>query len=472
MRARFANIGRIDALVESLLHEARIPGAGLALVMDGKVALAKGYGYRNLGALLPMTAQTRYPIASTTKTMNATLIDMLVSRGQLSWDEPVRTYLPRFRLQDPLASGQVSLRDLVTMRTGLGRHDFVWLENPLDRAELVGRLAHLEFSGGFRERFQYNNLTPVTAGHVAEVVAGEGWETLVRQNILEPLGMTCTTTVPPADGDMTLCYCENDRREVVLGWRCGSQTMAPAGGALHSTVEDMARWVLHNLEAESVARLHVPQVPGGHDPAAPSTSAHYALGWWIDRYNGRGRLSHTGYLPGLSTSVMLFPDERIGLVSFVNFGPGRLARLLNQHVFDLLWDLQPEQTLEEKLAQYERAVAKNRERIAATARIAGTSPSHDLASFHGIYGHPGYGTIEIAARSGSLVFCRNRLALPLEHWHYNVWAFTPNDLTEIHQSHPFERGNRLLFESNAPGRIDAVSIRLEADLAPVRFEKR
>jgi CubicO group peptidase (beta-lactamase class C family) len=430
-----------------------------------------------------MTAQTIYPIASTTKALNATLIGMLVARGHLAWDVPVQNYFSRFRLCDPLMSAQVTLRDLVTMRTGLGRHDFVWMADPLTRADLVDRLVHLELSAGFRARFQYNNLTPAIAGHIAETVAGDTWEDLLRRNILEPLGMNHTTMGPPSGGELTERYNENDRRELTLGARCMSVAMAPVGGMVHSTVEDMTKWLLFNLGGEhtsslagldrdTLAQLHAPQVAGGHDPAAPSPGACYALGWWADRYNGHARTSHTGYMPGLSTSVMLFPNERVGLVCFVNLGAARLARLLNEHVFDLLMDQRPEQTLLQKLAQYERAVEENRRRIAAVPRVTGTSPSHSAEAYCGTYVHPGYGAIVIERSGDSLVFRRNWLSIPLEHWHYNVWVVAENEMAEIHQPHPLDRASRLAFESNEEGRIAAVSMRPEPGLAPIRFGRQ
>jgi CubicO group peptidase (beta-lactamase class C family) len=193
----------LDALIEPMLQAARIPGAAIAIVAGGETGFSRGYGYRDLAAKLPMTSRTLYPIGSTTKAINATVLGMLVDEGLLAWDAPVQNYLPQLRMRDAAVSAQVTLRDLIVMRTGLPRHDWVWTENSVRRAELAERLRHLESSAGFRERFQYNNMTVTIAGHVAELVTGQSWNDLVRQHLLEPLDMNVTRFTLPSDGEAT-----------------------------------------------------------------------------------------------------------------------------------------------------------------------------------------------------------------------------------------------------------------------------
>jgi CubicO group peptidase (beta-lactamase class C family) len=478
------NIDRLDAIIEPLLDTARIPGAALAIVADGKIVFAKGYGYRNLEAKLPLNSDTVYPIGSTTKAINATVVGMLVDEGRLAWDEPVQTYLPRFRLRDPFISTQVTLRDLLAMRTGLPRHDWLWLENPIGRAELVERIQHLELSAGFRERFQYNNLMTMTAGHIAEIVSGQNWVELVQQRILSPLGMGNTGFGPPTNGNVTLSYHENGRRELILtkGFSV-PEVGGPAGGLIHSTIEDMALWMLFNLsggkvdgrqliQPETLTEIQSPQMLEKGEPPYYTPNSAYAMGWSVDTYNGRARVSHGGYLHDVNSEVMLFPKEGIGIVSFVNFGSPRIAKLINQYVFDLMMDLKPAQTLEETLAQYEKQVEETRVRNASARRVENTSPSHALTDYAGVYMHAGYGEIEIRLSDERLTFHRNNLVLPLEHWHYDAWMAAENELFEIHYPHVFDRASPLLFDTSADGEIAALSIGLEAAVAPIRFLKQ
>lgn len=474
---------QIADLVEPMLRTARIPGAAIAIVAGGKTVCAQGFGYRDLEAKLRSTPQTVFPIASTAKAINATLLGMLVDEGRIAWDAPIQEYLPSFRLQDPLASARVTLRDLVVMRTGLGAHDFVWMENPITRADLVECMGHLPMSAGFRERFQYNNLTPTIAGHVAEVVTGQSWEHLIRDRIFEPLGMSETVFPLPSAGNVTRFYHENRRRELLLTHPFEAEPIGPAGGSIYSTVEDMARWIAFNMNGGKVAgqplikpgtlkEIHSPCVLMGADAAAPSAHAAYGFGWFIDTYNGRPRISHTGHLHDVHSSVMLFPEEGIGMVSFINFASSRIATLMNQYAFDRIMGFNPAQTVEEALAQYEENIGHIRRRNAAMRRVGDTAPSHPLSDYTGCYQHPGYGRIGIRLHDGALILERNALVLPLERWHYDAWAVAENELFEIHKPQELDRNSLLMFETSALGEISSFSLQFDPAVPAARFVKQ
>lgn len=477
------NTDLLDALVEAALRAGRIPGGALAIVAGGRTVFAKGYGYRDLEARLPFTSHTIYPIASTTKAMTATLLGMLVDEGRLSWNAPVQEYLPGFRLQDPVASAQTTLRDLLAMRTGLPRHDWLWHEHALTRADLVHRLRYLEPSAGFREKFQYNNMSVTTAGYIAEVVTNASWEDLVHARVLAPLGMTNTVMAePPTEGNVTLGYHETSARRICRSTRLAGTVTAPAGGLIHSTVESMARWILFNLcrghvgerqliSPQTFADIRSPQVPGGADPSSPSAHACYAMGWFVDTYNGRTRISHGGYLHDINSEVSLFSEDDIGIVSVTNFGFPGLARVINQQVFDALRGCPTVLSVEEKLSQYEKRIEGMRERAASAQRVPGTAPSHPLDDYTGVYEDRGYGPITIARAGEDLIFRRGRLELALEHWHYDSWVARDAGIFFLHTPHAFDRLSRLLFETDANGAIAAVSIALEPAVGPVRFRK-
>lgn len=277
MTPRFAErIASIDALIEPMLAAARIPGAALAIVVHGQTVLARGYGYSDVDKQRKVAADTLYPIASTSKAMNATLLGQLVDEGRLEWDAPVQTYLPAFRLGDPLISAQVTVRDLITMRTGLPRHDWLWLDSPWPRAELVSRLRYLDLSKGFREAFQYNNLTATAAGHVAEIICGNSWETLVQERLFEPLSMIDTSCGPIDATRITCSYHETSDGELKQSEWLATECTAPSGGAIHSTIADMARWVAFNLsggtagerrliQPQTLKEIHSPRVVVGKD---------------------------------------------------------------------------------------------------------------------------------------------------------------------------------------------------------------
>jgi len=474
---------RVSAILEPVLAEARVPGAAVGVIANGEVLLARGYGYRDRDAKLPMTARTAYPIGSTTKAFNATLLAMLVGEGKLDWDVPVRAYLPRFRLRAPFISSQITLRDLVAMRTGLPRHDWMWIDQSISREELIERLCHLDLSAGLRERFQYNNLTTITAGYIAELVSGETWEELIRGRILAPLGMSSTGFAPPVTGTATLSYHENLATELVPTVRFAAGVAAPAGGVMHSTVEDMMRWLAFNLTGRTadgaplihrdlLKELHSPWMLVGAAPEAISPHCGYGGGWFVDTYNGRPRVSHGGYLYDVTSDVALFPADRIAVVSFNNFGWPRLPRFINEHLFDLLQGLDSPQTFAERLGQIEKKRAEHRDNKAAAIRVPGTVPSHAASDYAGTYAHPGYGLLDIEARGQELFLRRGQLTLPLEHWHYDAWCAREGDRLSPHEPHPFDCLSRLQFDTGPDGSIAGVTIRLEPAVAPLRFERR
>jgi CubicO group peptidase (beta-lactamase class C family) len=483
LKATLKNIGMLDSVIEPMLRAARIPGAAIAVVADGEIVFANGYGYRDLERRLPMTPKTIYPIASTTKAFNATLLGMLVDEGEIAWDSLVQDSLPRFQLHDRYASMHVTIRDLITMRTGLPRHDWVWNGQLLSRTDLVERIRHLELSAGFRERFQYNNITVTVAGHIAEVISERSWEDLVRQRILEPLGMGNTGFSFPNSGDVSLSYHENEYREIITTKRLVTDVTAPSGGSIHSNVMNMARWASFNLrrggtaqpciiKPSTLAEIQSPQMTAGSDPTAPTPNAAYGMGWFLDTYNGRARMSHSGYLHDVNSEISLFPADGIGIISFINFGCPRIAGLINEHAFDLLKGFEPAETLDQKMDQYEDKLRVTRERNAAVPHISNAAPSHALGDYDGAYSHPAYGTIVIDRTADELIFRRQGLVIPLQHWHYDSWTARKNDMFHIHMPHAFDRASHFMFDTNSAGAVAAVTIPLEPAVGPIRFDKR
>jgi CubicO group peptidase (beta-lactamase class C family) len=476
------NLEELDDIVAEMLRIGRVPGAALAVVVGEDIVLAKGYGRCDVDAKLPMRPITRYPIASTTKAINATLLGMLVDEGRLGWDVPVQSYIPTFRLGDPFVGSQVTVRDLITMRTGLPRHDWVSIESCGSRAELVERLQYLELSCGFRERFQYNNLTVTAAGHVAERVTGRSWEELVREKLLEPLGMRATTCMRPVGHQVTNSYYYNGRQELLANRLLSAGMMAPSGGSLYSNVVDMARWISFNLgggkaqgrqlvHSRTLSEIHSPQMVVGTDPSAPTPGAAYAMGWYVDTHNGCTRVSHGGDLHDVSSEVAIFPQHNVGFVSFSNLRAPTIARLLIQRAFDLLIDFPVGETMQERLAQYEKRIEEARERTRAIARVENTIPSHSLDDYAGVYTHPGYGQIEIQRDGEGLVLQRGSLVLPLQHWHFDAWVACESDNSLVRSGFTFNWTSQVLFEADAEGQIASVSIRLEPAVAPICFDK-
>lgn len=475
----------LDPVLEKALADFEVPGLGLAVVRGGEVVYAKGLGLRDREKKLPVTADTLFAIGSTTKAMTSTLLGMLADEGRLEWDVPVRRYLPWFALKDPALSERLTVRDLVTHRSGLPRHDLLWYNNNEGtRRGLVERIAHLDLTADLREKFQYNNLMYATAGYLAGELGGSSWEELIRARLFTPLGMRRTTLSvldSERDADHALPYDKKGDALVRIPFR-RIDLVGPAG-SVNSSASEMARWLLFNLaggkvgdrqlvQRATLADIHAPHMVSGGPAERPEIlPVGYGHGWSIDAYRGHRRVSHGGGIDGFVTMVTLFPDDDLGIVSFVNAGVG-LPDSVNNTVADRVLALEPVDWLGQALAKRKAgqaasdAAAKKKEAV----RVQGTRPSHLLADYAGDYAHPGYGTLKVEVAdpkpgATGLVFTLNGIRTPLEHWHYDVW----NGAKAADET--FEN-TKLLFRGDVAGQVAAVEARFDALAPAVVFDKR
>jgi len=478
--ARTALAG-FDKVVEKAIADMNVPGLAIAVVAGGEVVYAEGFGYRDVDEKLPMTPDTLFAIGSTTKAMTATVLGMLADEGKMEWDAPLQTYLPSFRLSDPMTTARITPRDLVTHRSGLPRHDLLWYNNSEPtRAEMIARLAYLELTEDLRVKFQYNNLMFMTAGYLAGKLNGTTWEEAVDERLFTPLGMArsnFSVEDSQKDDNFSQPYRENDDDEIEEIPFRNIDLIGPAG-SVNSTVNEMSRWLLFNLGGGKVGdrellnpatltEIHSPHMTTGGTPDRADVSvATYGMGWMIDTYRGHRRIRHGGGIDGFITSVMFFPDDDLGLVAFNNRGSG-LPLLVNQHAADRVLGLDEEDWIGEALENRKKGkeVQDEAEEKKEATRIEGTSPSHPLADYAGRYTDPGYGTLEVRQVGESLEFEINGITTPLDHWHYDVWNGVESDVD------PTFTDQKILFRTNVDGLISAVESQLEARAEPIVFEK-
>jgi CubicO group peptidase (beta-lactamase class C family) len=183
-------VRELDRLAVDAMADWKVPGAAVAVVQDGKVALASAYGQRDVESNLPVTATTQFVIGSITKSFTATAVALLHNEGRLDWTKPVRDFLPEFRMHDPVATDRVTIRDLLCHHSGLPRHDWVHLPGDRAPAEMLGMMRHLELSRDIRYAYQYSNLCYNVAGLLIERVSGQSYEAFIRARLTDRLGMT------------------------------------------------------------------------------------------------------------------------------------------------------------------------------------------------------------------------------------------------------------------------------------------
>jgi len=183
-----------DAYMQQTLKDWNTPGVGVGIVVGDKLVFAKGYGYRDHEKKLPFTTKTMQPIASNSKLFTAVAAGMLVEEGKLVWDKPIRDSVPEIQFYNDQLNSNVTLRDMLSHRTGVTRHDLIWFKSPFTREELFEKLKYLEPQEPMRTTFLYNNLMFAAVGQIIKIKSGKKWEDFVRERIFTPLDMSTTVT--------------------------------------------------------------------------------------------------------------------------------------------------------------------------------------------------------------------------------------------------------------------------------------
>lgn len=472
-----------DEWVNKALTDFEVPGLALGIVYQGELVYAKGYGLRDMENEKPVTEHTSFAIGSTTKAFTCFLLGMLVEEGLLEWDKPVRTYMPDFALEDEDIARHLTVRDLVTHRSGLPRHDLLWYNtSSTDREGMVRRLRHLPATKGLRETFQYNNLMYLVAGVLMERLTEMTYEDLLVERLLDPLGFedaTVTFGDMERGDDYAKSYHYEDDAPVFFEMK-DMPAVAPAG-CINASVTEMANWMkmflaqgkLDDREFAKPATILDMQTPYMAISGAPSPQGvdtgpmSYGLGWMLDTYRGNRRVHHGGNIYGYSAQVILFPDKELGFVVLANAAGSPLPTLLVRHAADLILGLEYKNHAGDALDTITKAkaIGKEAEEKKDLARIADTTPSHPLETYAGDYDNPGYGVISVVLDGETLRADYNEMTLPLEHWHYETFRTTDES------SEPFLEGTDITFVTGATGRVEELRVIMETQLPPFVFKK-
>jgi len=462
----------VDAAVQAALDAWRVPGAAVAIVHNGQAVYVKGHGVRKLGAPDPVTPDSLFAIASTTKAFTTTALAQLVEQGRLQWDDPVRKHLEYFHLSDPLADANVTVRDLVTHRTGMPRHDALWYRTGLSREEVIRRLGETSPTKQFRQEYQYQNIQFLAAGELIAKVTGQSWDDFIRTRFLDPLGMKNTTSrfaQATAQAERAMPHRRlGDGATAAIDWI--NFENVGAAGCLNSSARDLAQWVRFHLRRgegpagrllgeKFLAETYEPQTVirpdrRGRELAPATTQRTYASGWFLDHYRGELLIDHTGSLDGFRAMVTLLPQHNLGIVVLANLGPTHLPQALTYTLIDQIlalpardWNAQLKATLK---SHEDEDLRRKQEREAKRAKD--TKPSHGATAYAGRYRAPGYGLLEVIhTGQGLRIECLTQSAA-LEHYHYDVFQARNGSAVD---AHPLE-GEHLAFHTNANGDVASV----------------
>jgi CubicO group peptidase (beta-lactamase class C family) len=431
-----AALAGLDAYIEAAMREWELPGLAIAVVRNDSVIWARGFGVREAGRAEPVDEHTLFAIASTTKAMTVAGLGMLVDEGKLRWDDPVSRHLPSFQLADPWITRELTVRDLLTHRSGLSRSDNLWIAGPFDRDEVLRRARYLPQATPFRTTYGYQNIMYIAAGEVLGAASGRGWDAFLEERLFRPLGMTRSTThaaVVESRDNVASSHIRLNGRVTAVPRR--NYDNIGGAGAVFSSVHDMAQWIrLHLnggefegrrlLEEATLREMHTPQTVMRSDTVAqrmfPTTSFRaYGFGWNLQDYHGRKLVQHTGNLNWTRTQVGLMPAEGIGVVVIANFSSSSLQVALMYRVLDALLGIEPTDWSAEYLAIARRGGGGG---SAEDERVAGTTPSLAVDDYAGRYTSDVYGDVQLAVEDGALVlrYAPDYIA-DLEHWHHDTF---------------------------------------------------
>lgn len=431
-----------DAYVAQAVKDWGATGLSVAVVKDGKTVFLRGYGVRELGKPDPVGPSTLFAIGSTTKAMTAAALGVLVDEGKVEWDDPVIRHLPWFQLRDPVVTREVTVRDLLTHRAGLGNADFLWTaRTDLDTRGILELMRELEPVYSLRDDFIYQNLMYAAAGEVVAAASGMPWTEFVRTRLIRPIGMrrtvmTLAETIGVPDVAAPHDVVDGEVRVV----ENVSVDPVAAAGSVWSSAEEMAMWLnflLRDCVTESGARLlekgtcdelFRPQtvLREPQYPTAALTDPNwftYGLAWFQQDYEGRKVDYHTGSINGMVAIAGLIRDENLGVFVLGNRDHTEVRHALMWRVFDLFDADPPRDWNTEVRALYAGIAARgDSARAAAEARrVTGTSPSLALAGYTGRYTDLLRGTAQVSVRDGSLVVDYNGRTGRLEHWNYDTF---------------------------------------------------
>jgi CubicO group peptidase (beta-lactamase class C family) len=474
----------LDAYMAQVLKDWNAPGIGIGVVVKGKLVWAKGYGYRDYGKKIPYTAATTQPIASNTKLFTAVAAGMLVEEGKLDWDNPVKQYVPSIQFYNDDLNRSVTIRDMLSHRTGITRHDLIWYKSDFTQKDLFERLKYLEPSAPMRTTFLYNNMMFAGAGYAIQLLSGRPWQTFVTERILQPLEMTSTTFTiadmlkTPEPG---VPYTERrDNTELYsIPYYSDAIGVAPAG-AINSNINDLSHWLIalmndgvyHGRQVLPKAVLKQTLQPS---IALPNTgldvrgwgellNSYYGMGRWTASYRGHFVAYHGGDLPGFHSQISMMPYDSVGvIVLVVGNHAAPLYNIISWNIYERLLGLSltPWSERQNAIRLMNKEADKNARGKAGAGRAANTRPSHRLEDYAGEFEHPAYGVLTIGRADTNLTFDFHKIRMPLYHFHYDRFD-TPDDEEDGKWS--------VNFITNPLGDVDNAVLSL--DEAAVTFTRR
>jgi CubicO group peptidase (beta-lactamase class C family) len=449
-----ASAWSLESDVTRVMQAFDVPGIAIAVVKDGQVVAAQGFGVRKLGEPARVDGKTLFEIASNSKAFTAASLAMLVDEGKLAWDDPVTKHLPDFQMYDAYVTHEMTVRDLLTHRSGLGlgAGDLLWWPTTnFSSDEIIHKLRFIAPATSFRSSYAYDNLLYIVAGKIVAAKSGKTWGETVRERILKPVGMVGTTTsLAENAGNPDVSNAHSKINGKIAAVKSMPVPNAVGAVGINTNAEDIARWMKVLLDggrigtdangkevrlfsAKQGRELWTAQTPmriGEPQPALAATRpnfAAYGLGFQLRDYQGKLVAMHGGALQGFYSKVILVPEAKLGIAILTNAESGGSLNALQYRLLDHYLGVQNPTDWIRVIADADNAMHEKemaRLKTAGATRAAKSQPSLPLAAYDGDYQDQWYGTATIRHEGGKqvLTFARTPdLTGELEHYQHDTF---------------------------------------------------
>ncbi len=479
----------IEKDFEKVLDTFHAAGFAVAVVEKNSIVYSGGFGYSDYENSIPVDENTLFAIGSCTKAFTTSLVGMLNNDGKLSLDDSPLAHIPGFRFSTSEMNNSITIKDLMSHRTGLPRHDFSWYFFPGESKEgLLNRVIHQDPFTGVRYQWYYNNFMFLAQGVIIENVTGKSWEDNIRERIFKPLDMTRSNlSIDELEGseNAAIGYQLQDSTSIKKMDYYRIAKMGPAG-SINSSVKEMSNWLITWINGgkfmgeEIIPPNFATQAISSHmvvTAALPEKERpdihlqNYGFGWFISSYKGHYRVEHGGNIDGFSASTCFFPSDSIGIVVLSNQNSSVVPGVVRNIVSDRMLGVRQDNwiAIQKKQIDEARKAQKKSQDDSGSTREEGTSPSHELKDYTGSYENSGYGSFEIMNKNDSLYVKLPLKKFWLKHYHYDVFLPLEVKATGIDTTEQIQL--KFNFTSNDAGDISGLNVKMEPALDPLFFKR-
>ena len=482
---------QLDQLVENTLKSFDVPGIAVAVVKDGKIVLAKGYGVKSILSNEKVDANTLFGIASNSKAFTTAALAMLVDEGKLKWDDKVTQYLPEFKMYNEYVTNEFTIRDLVTHRSGLGLGAgdlMIWPDGSDFKAkDIIHNLQYLKPVSAFRTKYDYDNLLYIVAGEVIEKISGKTWCDFIEERIMKPLEMNNSAASYLRLKDTTNIiapHVPTDGKLKIIS-RYKNHTFDAAAG-IYSSVNDLSKWMILQLQngkygSEKQYQLFSKKeqnemwslqtiIPANTKPPYNTHFRGYGLGWFLSDVKGYKEVTHTGGLEGIVTQTTLFPELNLGIVVLTNQQSGAAFTAITNTIKDSYLGIPFTNYVEiyskrekDNLADADKTTT---EVWAIIAKNKKEKLKIDLKKYEGFYVDNWFGQIEISEKKGKLFFKSIRSPKLVG----EIFFYKDNTLVVKWDNRSFNADAFLFFELDEKGKSDALKMKPISDLTDFSYD--